>query len=319
MLVVELIASTKLDRSTILIMPDTTSETHLDTSSSFEKRRIIDYLESRHLSDGGYFFAQVEPSSGLDTYLAVQTLSILGVKIKYAKSITSFWEKQDADDLFEIFLAVETYKVLGSPATVLDKYRQHILDMFRDGSTLNRLFYISPRGAIRLNSLSLAIAYVTTVGKELHDLLYLVTLSRELKIKLDNKKIVDFVKSLQNKDGGFGHRRHSHLMTTYHALCILKILAHGITATHKTYDYLIRQWKGSKYLEDLFYATESISLLGRPLPSVKQIIQFVDSCQRNNGGFSRAMVTGIPTIEDTYYAVKLIKMCEQSSHQVFFK
>ena len=300
-------------------MPDTTSETHLDTGDSFEKRKIVNYLENRHVSDGGYFFAQVEPSSGLDTYLAVQTLNLLGAKIKYAKSITSFWEKEDVDDLFGIFLAVETYKELRLPVAVFDKYRRLLLHKLKDGAALSRLVSVSSEDTIRLKNLSLAMDYITTIGKDLQDLLYLVTLNRDLKIKLDNKKIIAFVISLQNKDGSFGHRRHSHLITTYHALCILNILSHNITAANKMYEYLTDQWERCEYLEDVFYATESIALLGKPLPSVKQIIQFVDSCQRNNGGFSRATVMGIPTIEDTYYAVKLLKTCERFSHQVFLK
>jgi len=225
-------------------MLETTSEIHLDTGDSFEKRKIVDYLENRHVSDRGYFFAQVEPSSGLDTYLAVQTLNLLGAKIKYAQSITAFWEKEDAEDLFGIFLAVETYKELGLPASAFDKYRRLLLHKLRDKSTLNYLVSAPTRDTIRLKNLSLAMDYVSTIGKNLEDLLCLVTLSWDLNIKLDNKKIIAFVVSLQNKDGGFGHRRHSHLITTYHALCILNILAHNISTANKTYGYLTEQWKG---------------------------------------------------------------------------
>jgi len=56
------------------------------------------------------FFAGIEISSGLKTYLAVKTLSFLGAKIKKAKSVELFWEQREAEgninDLFSIFLAV---------------------------------------------------------------------------------------------------------------------------------------------------------------------------------------------------------------------
>jgi len=72
-------------------------------------------------------------------------------------------------------------------------------------------------------------------------------------------------------------------------------------------------------LEDLFYIVESLTLIRKPLPNVSKIIQFVDSCQRGNGGFGRAPMMSIPTIEDTYLAVSIIKTCENYFHKTFLR
>ena len=294
-----------------------------DKEVTFNKRKIIEYIEDCHLSDGGYFFAKIEPSSGLETYLAVKALKLLGVKTKNAKSIALFWKQEKTEgnlnNLFSIFLAAKTYKELGLKIRVFKKYQKYLVDYYK---------HIIPRGTFvfaenkRLSrkDFSLAMSYFSTIGKELEDLFYLTTLNQDLKMKIINKeKITKLVLSLQNKNGGFGRSRESHLMATYHALSILKILFFNLPTQEKVYDYLITRWKDCDLLEDLFYIVESLTLIRKPLPNVSKIIQFVDSCQRGNGGFGRAPMMSIPTIEDTYLAVSIIKTCENYFHKTFLR
>jgi hypothetical protein len=294
-----------------------------DRAITFNIRKIVKYIEDCHLPDGGYFFAKVEPSSGLETYLAAKTLKLLGVKTKNVKSIASFWEQVEfegnLDNLFTIFLAVETYKELGLWVGVFKKCREFLVDYYK---------HIIPRGAFfysenkRLSGKGFwsAMSYFSTIGKELEDLFYLVTLNQDLKIKIINKeKIIKLIISLQNKNGGFGRGRESHLMATYHALAILKLLSFDLPTKEKVYSYLVERWDDCDFLEDLFYIVESLALIRKPLPEVGKIIQFVDSCQRGNGGFGRAPVMSIPTIEDTYLAVSIIKTCENYFDKKFLR
>ena len=287
------------------------------------RRRIAEYIEDCHLSDGGYFFAKIEPSSGLETYLAVKTLKLLGVKTKNTKSVALFWKREEAegnlDNLFSIFLAAKTYKELGLPLTIFKRYKKYLVDYYK---------HIIPRGAFvfaenkRLSrkDFSLAMSYFGTIGRELEDLFYLTTLNQDLKMKIINKeKAIKLVISLQNKNGGFGRGRESHFMATYHALSILKILSFNLPTQEKVYDYLIERWKDCDLLEDLFYIVEGLTLISKPLPNISKIMQFVESCQRGNGGFGRAPIMSIPTIEDTYHAVSIIKTCENYSHKTFLR
>jgi len=284
------------------------------------KQKIISYIEKRHLSDGGYFFAQVEPSSGLDTYLAVKTLRFLGVKTKNAKSIASFWKREalegNLDSLFAIFLAAETYKELGLSVNTFKKYQLSLIGqkekIFSRAQSLRA-------GKNRKISLTHAMDFIGARGKDLQDLFYFAILSRDLGFEVDKKKIADFVYSLQNKDGGFGHKNESHLMATYHALNILDVLSLPIKDKDKILVFLVHWFDKSDHLEDLFYSVESLSLLGEPIPDVEETIQFADSCQRNNGGFSRARVMGIPTIEHTYMAVSILKDCEKYAGKKIIK
>jgi hypothetical protein len=99
-------------------------------------------------------------------------------------------------------------------------------------------------------------------------------------------------------------------MATYHALSILKLFSFSPPVKERIYNYLMKRWDDCDFLEDLFYIVESLTLIRKPLPDVSKIIRFVNSCQRASGGFGRAPLMSIPTIEDTYRAVSIIKICE---------
>jgi hypothetical protein len=287
---------------------------------SINKQKIIDYIEERHLSDGGYFFAQVEPSSRLDTYLAVKTLRLLGAKTKNAKSIASFWKREtlegNLDSLFSIFLAVETYKELGLSVNTFKKYQLSLIGQKEKVFSRAQSLRADKNRKISLTN---AMDFIGARGKDLQDLFYFAILSRDLGFEVDKNKIADFVYSLQNKDGGFGHKNESHLMATYHALNILDALSLPIKDKDKILVFLVHWFDKSDYLEDLFYLVESLSLLGESIPDLEETIQFADSCQRNNGGFSRARLMGIPTIEHTYMAVSILKDCEKYAGKKIIK
>jgi len=291
-----------------------------NTNVVMDRERIIQYIEDCHLPDGGYFFARIEPSSGLETYLATKTLKLLGAEIKNAKSIASFWEQRDAEgslgDLITIFLAVETYKELGLQVGIFKKYKKYLADHYKHIVSRSAFVY-SENIRLSRKSFSLAMSYFGTVGRELENLFYLVTLSRDLEVEINKEEVIKLVVSLQNKDGGFGQGRESHLMATYHALSILRLLSFDVSEQKKVYNYLIEQWEDRSLLEDLFHIIESLALIHESLPDVNKIIQFVDSCQRNNGGFGRAPVMSIPTIVDTYFAISVVRVCENYSHKKF--
>jgi hypothetical protein len=294
-----------------------------DREIIFNRRKIAKYIEDCHLADGGYFFAKVEPSSGLDTYLAVKTLRLLGVKTKNAKSVELFWKQRETEgninDLFSIFLVVETFKELGLSIKAFRKFKNYLTDYYKR-IIQQAPFIYSENERLSKKGFWWAMNYFSTMGKELEDLFYLVTLSHDLGLKIMNKKkIIKLIISLQNKNGGFGVSRESHLMTTYHALAILKLLSFDPPAKKKVFNYLMECWDNCNFLEDLYYIVEGLTLLRKPLPKIRKIIQFVESCQRGNGGFGRAPMMSIPTIEDTYRAVSIIKTCENYSHKKFLK
>ena len=61
-----------------------------ETGSSL-RREVAGYIERCHLADGGYFFARVLPSSALDTFFAVKSLSLLRMKPEHPRDIAEFF------------------------------------------------------------------------------------------------------------------------------------------------------------------------------------------------------------------------------------
>lgn len=279
------------------------------------RQETIDYLEARHLPDGGYFFARVEPSSGLETYLAIKTLKLLGAKLKNTDSVVSFWKKQaskgNVNDVFSVYLMVETYKALGIPfkSSVIDK--QRVLSFARE--TTSPPSVPAVQGQDNSGNLADAMNYIGLIGRDLENLFYLATLVRDLDLDVDKDEISARVLALRNTDGGFGRNSCSHPMSVYHALNILKTLSGEIADKEQISAYLRTQFNQIDYLENVFFVAESLNLLDEPLPDIWRIVRFIEGCRRNNGGFSRARVMGIPTIEYTAMAISVLKICEKQT------
>jgi hypothetical protein len=83
---------------------------------------------------------------------------------------------------FQIFLAVETFKELGSNIKVFKKFKKYLADYYKHIIHRDTFIY-SENERLSKKGFWWAMNYFTTIGKELEDLFYLVTLSHDLKIK----------------------------------------------------------------------------------------------------------------------------------------
>ncbi|PIP32864.1 hypothetical protein COV53_03745 [Candidatus Gottesmanbacteria bacterium CG11_big_fil_rev_8_21_14_0_20_37_11] len=286
----------------------------------FDRQRIIEYLEDKHLPDGGYFFAKVEPSSGLDTYFAVKTLKLLGTKPGNIQSVISFWKNEDRsgniDDLEGLYLYAETLKELSICTQALERHKKLLNEIYQDNQLLRKRAFKTVSGDFGLYDASVNTLFTDILEGELKELYYFTSLISQFQLEIEEKRIIQFIFSLQNKDGGFGKIRDSQSATTYYALKILNLLSYPVKSLIKTKEHVKREWSKVNYLEDLFWHIESLSLLKLPFPSSEQIILFLYDCFRDNGGFSRSRNLGIPTIEYTYYAVSILKRLSKI-HKVF--
>jgi hypothetical protein len=277
----------------------------------FDRQKIIEYIEDKHLPDGGYFFAKVEPSGGLDTYLAVRILKLLGIRPQKEESILTFWQKEEQegnlDNITGLFLWFGTLKELDYRLELSESHRQ-LLTRHLQGKELlkKRTFQFTEKGKFGLYDTSPNTLYTDILEGELKELFYLTTLLCDLKLDFNKQTIIDFVLSLQNNDGGFGQIRDSQISTTYYALKILTLLSYPLKYLSNTAIYTKKEWLKVNYLEELYWVIESLVLLGQPLPSPEQVTLFLYDCRRDNGGFSRSRNMGISTIEYTYYAVSIL-------------
>jgi hypothetical protein len=261
----------------------------------FDSKKIINYIEDKHLADGGYFFAKVEPSSLLDTYYAVKTLYLLNQKITYKNSIINYLLNFEGngyiDDLRGLFLFLEILKTFQWDIAPYRKYKKILEEASQDSYLFN------PQRTIDIESTS-----------ELEELFFLISLSKDLNYRLDRQRIVFFISLFQNRDGGFGAKGISSNATTYYAVKSLALLE---SLKHISPIILFLREKEKNmtdyFLEDVYYISMSLFFTAGNLVNKNKVIDFLALCQRDNGGFSRSKNLGISTIQDTFFAVSLIK------------
>jgi hypothetical protein len=273
------------------------------------KVKIISYLKDRQLDDGGFFFAGVKPSAGKDTYFATLALTILGANFD-GRAVLDFWDGKIKDDFLReysiMYWAIESLNILKSEAFLFkEKWKRRAASLVEDKLRL-RNFSANDIGKLPVGFDADMLA-IALIGKRLEDLFYLLSLCFALGIAVDDHEAVRFIAELQQEDGGFSEKIISDSPTTLWSLKILKLLNRPFPKREKIRSFLQIQFLSSDDLENLYCVIGGLLLLGENLlPRKNKALDFVFSCQRANGGFSRARTIGIATIENTFQAVKVL-------------
>lgn len=278
----------------------------------FDTGKIYKYIEERHLDDGGYVFYRISPSLGRDTYQAVSVLNLLGLKPKKLETILKFWDNEEKEgnlnNLNGIFFALQTYKELGLSPDKFLKYKKILQNIYQKQSFISPKTVILKEKKLGLFSSGTETFYIDLVEKEIESTYFLIKTLVDLEINFDKQPVTNYLTNLQNKNGGFGKINKSQIPSTYYALKIYNLL--GIKFNKKKIlNYLNREWNHITYIEDYYWWIESMSILKVKIDSkkIKTISKFLELCQKENGGFCRSQFIGIATIEDTFYAVSILR------------
>ncbi len=260
------------------------------------RRRVIGYIERCRLEDGGYFFARVPPSCAADTYFAVKGLALLGAKPVDPSAVTGFFLNQLREgalgSITTVFFAVEALSELGEiPAEVKRHARQLIMaqrNSLRGFGTVDDIYI--------------------EVSSELEETYQAVSVLKATGAEFDGEEVCDFVRRTFNGDGGYGRGGRSTLASTYYATAIYQMLGVEVPRAAATKAYLRRKearWE-VRFIEDLYWLAGALTSVGERLNQPERAIEFVLGCRRR-GGFARAPVIGIPTLEYTFYALSILK------------
>jgi hypothetical protein len=256
---------------------------------------VVKYIESCHMKDGGYFFAQVEPSGGLDTYCAVKSLSILGAKPGHPRATVNFFldrfKRGILVDIPGIFFAAEVLSDLGAMTSSFRSYALAKLPAFRNdaggfGSYQNMYIEIPSE----LRATYRAVRVLETIGGD-----------------FDKDGIRRFTRKFLNEDGGYGGKGYSTLPSTFYATETYKMLGSDIGELTATKEFLRkREGKYVQYVEDMYWLVMALANLGEKTRAPQKVAEFVTMCQRRNAGFARSTY-GIPTLEYTFYALSVLR------------
>jgi hypothetical protein len=258
-------------------------------------RMAANYAHSCQVEDGGYFFARIPPGSLRDTYFAVRILHMLNEGPRRIGDLKDFLRsslrEQTNKDAHALYLFNETLGLLGEDSGLL---RPAVEGLSESSENL--------AAAADLDGLYLEVV------SELEQVLELVSLLQSFHLSFDRARIMDFVLSLQNSDGGFGGQGISTLATTHYAVRILSMLEHHFNERDRILAFLKVRERDVYFLEDLYYLETARSILDESVLDADRVVSFVMGCQRPGGGFARARPMGIPTLEYTHYAISTLKL-----------
>ncbi len=262
----------------------------------------IRYLQARQLGDGGFFFAQVEPSGGQDTYFAVETLTDLRASFD-RDAVVRFWkrrlERPSGLSAHDAFWALRSLEPLGVDVQACS------LDVARSARVGGALL---PHAAdltapATLDAGMRTIALRGTCLSLLYHSVYIRTFLGE---QLDATAVLDLLAALRHDDGGFGTGAISDTFATLDALRIYRALGQPVPHRDAVAAWLRTQLFTLYYLEYVYSVVEGLHTLGEALPEPDAVLRFVAGSRRNNGGFARSDM-GIATIEHTHQAAAIMR------------
>ena len=257
--------------------------------------RVAKYVESCRVADGGYFFAQIAPAVAQDTYFALACLRLLSQQPRDAAGVRRWvreWRRtpSNVSSIHGVYLLCNLLEELGESLQSAHPYARLIVD------SENSLGGFGTYENVFVESAS-----------ELQATYEAVSVLRRLGCPVDCERIAGFLNRFRQPDGGFGLCR-STLPSTYYACATLAQLRDSGPLMEGARLYLQRRaqrWH-VYFLDDVFWLVQGLSLTGGAAACASQAATHVLACQRPRGGFARAAVIGIPTLEHTYYALQVL-------------
>jgi hypothetical protein len=264
-------------------------------------RKITNYVINRQNEDGGYTFCQGAESNAQDTYYGLSILSLLNANLPNIEKTEKFINDIRLDNIYSIYYVTKASLLLGkSIEAKLKKYALSILN--------SRKYFGSTDVFAEVSS-----EFTTTfMALELADL---------LKIKVNTKKVAEWLLHFKNDDGGFGTQRQSNINSTYYATASMSLLNESLQALRETVRFVracekpyggftVIPMNFGPYMEHTYYGVMTLDLLGEKSRYPTQTIEWILKCQNKNGGFARSDL-GISTFEDTYYAITMLQKLGQ--------
>ena len=257
--------------------------------------RVAGYVESCRVPDGGYFFGQISPPSAQDTYFALACLRLLGQEpqdVAGVKRWVEEWRRTPSNvaSVHGVYLLCGLLEELGEGLDSSRPYARLVADSENSVGGFGAYEDVYVESASELQVTYEAVSVLARLG-----------------YPPNHEGVESFLRRFRQPDGGFGLHR-STLPSTYHACATLAQLPDSGPLVEGARLYLKRrdqEWH-VYFLDDVFWLVQGLSLTSSAAASAANAATHVLACQRPQGGFARAPVIGIPTLEHTYYALQVL-------------
>uniref|UniRef100_A0A7C3J414 Geranylgeranyl transferase type II subunit beta n=1 Tax=Candidatus Methanomethylicus mesodigestus TaxID=1867258 RepID=A0A7C3J414_9CREN len=247
---------------------------------------ILKYVKGCLNDDGGYSFCQGVDSNAQDTFFALSIQQLLDASPQKKGKTLKWLRNFPLRDIRICYYVTRSVSLLYGGADAL--------------------------GAVPLRKFTPKYDDTELVSSEIESIYMVTFMTHYLGLESRDQTISDFIMSIWNKDGGFGIKGHSNLITTNYAIMTMEIIGHNIEKFIKVLDFVrscevpeggFTSVPGAHlpFIEETYAGISLLDKFGeRPLFR-EQCRQQILRCLTSNGGFSRAEF-GIPTLENTYHA-----------------
>jgi hypothetical protein len=265
---------------------------------------VIAYVTARRNADGGYTFARGTDSSSLDTYFGLAVLRMLEHPVADPDKTAEWLDKFPVRDLRSAYYVTSAYVTLLDEGAYQRSEEAHQVEaMVHDIYRPNGYFgsdHTHPEAASEFETNSMAVELADAFG-----------------VPFDKDRLVKNLMSTMNSDGGFGLSKGSDIVSTYHVVSTVATASNRAPESSKTREWIIscetlaggfpvRPKTLPSCMEYTYSGVMALSVFGLGPKFPGRVLEFIKSCQKNNGGFGRSEIMGIPTLEHTFQALRSI-------------
>jgi hypothetical protein len=265
---------------------------------------IIAYVTARRNADGGYTFARGTDSNSLDTYFGLAILRMLEHPVEDPDKTAEWLDEFRVRDLRSAYYVTSAYATLLNEGAYQRSEESHqvtamVHDIYRPNGYFGS-YQTHPEAASEFETNSMAVELAGAFG-----------------VPFDRDRLVKNLMSTMNPDGGFGLSRGSDIISTYHIVSTVATASNRAPESSKVQEWIVscenpaggfpvRPSTLPSCMEYTYSGIMALSVFDLSPKFPSRMLEFVKSCQKNNGGFGRSEIMGIPTFEHTFQAIRVI-------------
>jgi hypothetical protein len=273
-----------------------------ETLSRFDVPRLIGYVESTRSDDGGYCFYRLNESNAADTFYAVYVLTALDRPVPEPELTADFLQQRQGSDgsfqsVYSADYVLRGLDLLGVPPLFDPDDSLH--------SQLKSTLNIVSQPYYELSN-----SFLASLGRAVA----ILALRHDEPSPAVETEVVEAVRPYKRPEGGFGVD-HASVYSTYNAVQALSFFLSDSLAGVSQW---IRrcEWKTGgfsqtpvntpNYLDEIHRGLFIMRAVNERPRYPQETAKFIGQLQNANGGFRRAVDSGISRLENAYFALKAL-------------
>ena len=265
----------------------------------FGVRQLVAYVESTRSDDGGYCYYRLNESNAADTFYAVYVLTALNRPVPEPELTADFLQQRQGSDgsfqsVYSADYVLRGLDLLGVPPLFDPDDFLH--------SQLNGTLNIVSQPYYELSN-----SFLQSLGRAVA----ILALRHEEPSPAVKTEVVAAVRPYKRPEGGFG-ADHASVYSTYNAVralsfCPVDCLA-GVSqwirrCEWKTGGFSQTPVNTPNYLDEIHRGLSIMRAVNERPRYPQETARFIGQLQNANGGFRRAVDSGISSLKNAYYAL----------------